>query len=206
MLVVSGGSLFRTFVHCCQWFWSKLLGIRSNSTRFGTKCKKMTCFKNQYISTCLLEFFLNVFSDKNIHHYSIRPQTCYSATSCVRDQHATTAPAQTACETGRSLNRAQFMLQWLLDSSLNSLNSVKVTLHLGKTPMDKLLWKTHMFRAGVFSLEFFLNGAQFSLNSGNLIITEGWIRLNLKILSLTCMCLAGDVVASWFLTQKVARW
>ena len=32
--------------------------------------------------------------------------------------------------------------------------------------------------------------------------SEAWIGLNLKILPLTC--LAGAVVASWFLTQEVA--
>ena len=44
----------------------------------------------------IFEFSLNVqkFSDKNIRHYSKRAQTCHSATSCVRDQHATTAPAR----------------------------------------------------------------------------------------------------------------
>ena len=47
-----------------------------------------------------IEFFLNVvtefaeFSDKNICHYSKRAQTCHPATSCVRDQDATTAPAR----------------------------------------------------------------------------------------------------------------
>ena len=58
---------------------------------------------------------------------------CQPATSCVRDQDATTVPAWHMWETG-SLNWAQFMLQWLSDS-LNSPNLVKVTLHLGKTPM-----------------------------------------------------------------------
>ena len=65
---------------------------------------------------------------------SKRAQTCHSATSCVRVQDATTVPARHMWETG-SLNQAQFiMLQWL-SISLNSLNSVKVPLHLGKTPL-----------------------------------------------------------------------
>ena len=32
--------------------------------------------------------------DKNICHYSKRAQTCHTATSCVRDQNATTAPVR----------------------------------------------------------------------------------------------------------------
>ena len=53
-----------------------------------------SCFLVMFI----VEFFLNVFSefpefsDKKNCHYSKRIQT--PATSCVRDQHATTAPAQ----------------------------------------------------------------------------------------------------------------
>ena len=42
------------------------------------------------------------------------------------------------------------------------------------------------------TMEFFLNGAQLSLNSvnsGNLIIAEAWNGLNLKILSLACVLL-----------------
>ena len=41
-------------------------------------------------------------------------------------------------------------------------------------------------------LEFFLNGEELllnSVNSGNLKITVAWIRLNLKILSYTCVLL-----------------
>ena len=72
------------------------------------------------------------FSDKMICHYSKRAQTCHSATSCVRDPDATTAPARHTWDT-RYLNWAQFMLQWFSDS-LNSLNSVKALLYFGKTP------------------------------------------------------------------------
>ena len=50
--------------------------------------------------TLILEFFLNIFTefsefrDKNIWHYSKRSRTRHPATSCVRDQDATTAPAR----------------------------------------------------------------------------------------------------------------
>ena len=54
-------------------------------------------------------------------------------TFCVRDQDATTAPARQIWETG-SLNWAQFLLRWFI-RSLDSLNSMKVLLHLGKTPI-----------------------------------------------------------------------
>ena len=46
-------------------------------------------------------------------------------------------------------------------------------------------------------MEFFLNGAELSLNSVNLIITEPWIGVDLKILSLTCVLLA-----LWHLVSK----
>ena len=73
---------------------------------------------------------------QQICHYSKRARTYHSATFCARDQDANTAPARHMWET-RSLNQAQFMLQWL-SVSLNSLNSVKVLLHLGKTPLCRL--------------------------------------------------------------------
>ena len=62
-----------------------------------------------------LEFFLNVFHwIQRIQWQKIyginRTRTCHTATSCVRDQHATTAPARYMCEIG-SLKWAQFMLQ-----------------------------------------------------------------------------------------------
>ena len=56
-------------------------------------------------------------------------------------------------------------------------------------------------------MEFFLNGAELSLNSANsgtLIISEASIALDLKILS--HMCLAGAGVACWCLTQEMADW
>ena len=55
------------------------------------------------------------------------------AASCVRDQYATTTPAIHIWETGSS-NWAHFMLQWFIRFP-NSLNSMKLLLHLGKTPM-----------------------------------------------------------------------
>ena len=45
-----------------------------------------------------------------------RTRTCQSATSCVRDQHATTAPSRHMWEIG-SLNWARFMLQWFISFS-----------------------------------------------------------------------------------------
>ena len=45
----------------------------------------------------LIEFSLNIFteiSDKNICHYIKKALTCHLATSCVRDQDATTVPAR----------------------------------------------------------------------------------------------------------------
>ena len=47
------------------------------------------------------------------------------------------------------------------------------------------------------AMEFFLNRVELSLNSGNLKITEAWIGLNLKILSLhvSCWC-CGSILGS----------
>ena len=46
---------------------------------------------------------------------------------------------------------------------------------------------------------------EFSLNERKIEqiwqVTEAWNGVNLKILSLICVCLAGAVVASWSLTQ-----
>ena len=44
-----------------------------------------------------IELDLNVFtefSDKKLCEYIKKAQTCHPATSCVKDQHATTAPAR----------------------------------------------------------------------------------------------------------------
>ena len=74
-----------------------------------------------------MEFSLNgftefaEFSDKNVCYYSKRAWTCHPATSCVRDQDATTAPARHRWEAA-SLNWApihasviyQFLcIQWI---------------------------------------------------------------------------------------------
>ena len=45
-----------------------------------------------------------------------RTRTCHSATSCVRDKHATTVPARHMWDIG-SLNWAQCMLQWFISFS-----------------------------------------------------------------------------------------
>ena len=84
----------------------------------------------------LLEFFLNVSlnSANSMTKIVIAVKGLVPATSWVRDQDATTAPARYMWEKG-SLNQAQFMLQWLSIS----LNSVKVLLHLGKLHWSRLL-------------------------------------------------------------------
>ena len=48
-----------------------------------------------------------------ICHHSKRTLTCHLATSCVKDQDATTAQTRHMWET-RSLNWAQFMLKWFI--------------------------------------------------------------------------------------------
>ena len=65
---------------------------------------KSTCYGTMELSLNLFTEF-GEFSDK-----SKRVGTCYPATSCVRDQDATTAPPRHMWETG-SLNGTQFMLQ-----------------------------------------------------------------------------------------------
>ena len=53
------------------------------------------------------------------------------------------------------------------------------------------------------TMEFFLNGAQPSLNSGNLInhLNMNWNQFKDPVFRL---CLAGAVVASWSPTQELA--
>ena len=82
----------------------------------------------------IFEFFLNVFSlnSLNLVTYNLSLKGLEPATSCVRDQDATTVSARNMS----SLNWLQFMLQRLSDS-LNSLNSMTV-LHLGKTALEQL--------------------------------------------------------------------
>ena len=72
-----------------------------------------------------------IFSDKNICHYSKRAQTCHTATSCVRDQNATTAPGTHTLETG-SLNLLKFMFQWFIKFP-EFIECTKLLFHLGKT-------------------------------------------------------------------------
>ena len=65
------------------------------------------------------EFSLNVFTefaeftDKNRSHYNKGARTCHPATSCVRDQDATTSPVRHMWVT-ESLNWLQFILQWFI--------------------------------------------------------------------------------------------
>ena len=70
-----------------------------------------------------MEIFLNVFAVKGLE----------PATSCVRDQDATTVPARHMWETG-SLNWAQFMLHWFIRFPEFTEFS-EVLPHLGKTPL-----------------------------------------------------------------------
>ena len=60
----------------------------------------------------LMEFLLNVFTEFTDKKYLLL-KGLEPATSCIRDQDATTAPARHVWETG-SLNWAQFMLQWFI--------------------------------------------------------------------------------------------
>ena len=87
-----------------------------------------------------MDFFLNVCTEFNefgvITVKGLEPAT---QSPLVRDQGATTVPARHMLETG-SLNQGQFMLQWLSIS----LNSVKVLLHLGKTPLYPYVQKVHV--------------------------------------------------------------
>ena len=71
--------------------------------------------------TVIIEFFLNLFHwIQRIQWPKIydikRTRTCHTATSCVKDQRATTAPARHMWKIG-SLNWAQFMLQWFISFS-----------------------------------------------------------------------------------------
>ena len=86
-----------------------------------------------YWITELLNYWITEFIDKNICHYSKRARTCHPATSCVRDQDATTAPARHMWETGSS-KWAQFMLQWSIRFSEFTKLS-ELLFHLGKTPL-----------------------------------------------------------------------
>ena len=77
------------------------------------------------------------------------------ATSCVRDQDATTAPARHMCETG-SLNWPQFKLQWFIRFPEFAEFS-EFLFHLGKTPLsticDHLIMDTSGFRLKNYHLQ-----------------------------------------------------
>ena len=77
----------------------------------------------------------------NICHYSKRVRTCPPATSCAREQDATTAPARHMWETG-SLNWAQFILQWFI-SFPEFAEFSEFLFHLGKTPLSEVTLKWH---------------------------------------------------------------
>ena len=61
-------------------------------------------------------FSLNSLSSVTKMYDIKRTRTCHPATSCVRNQHATTVPARHMWEIG-SLNWIQFMLQWFISVS-----------------------------------------------------------------------------------------
>ena len=94
-------------------------GPRSRLPPGSSACWEIRATSGWYASYwnvfLLFEFSQNVFiefsefSDKTICYYSKRTRTCHPATSCLRDQHATTVPARHMWETG-SINLAQFML------------------------------------------------------------------------------------------------
>ena len=104
----------------------------------------------------LFEFSLNVFtefsefSDKNICHYSKRARTCHPATSCVRNQDATTMPVKHMWET-ESLNWLQFMLQWFLRVP-EFAEFAEFLFHIGKT---RLLWRWRSISINVNSMSNF---------------------------------------------------
>ena len=78
-------------------------------------------------------FYLNSANSVTKNIFVITGKGLKPGTSCVRDQDSTTAATRHIWEAW-SLKWAQFMLEWL-SGSLNSLNSVKVLLLLGITPL-----------------------------------------------------------------------
>ena len=78
-----------------QWKFHNALTFLRLITVYAHEKQIALCF-GMFFSN---EFSLNVFiefaefSDKNIFHYSKRALTCHTATSCVKDQDATTVPA-----------------------------------------------------------------------------------------------------------------
>ena len=60
-----------------------------------------------------------------------------------------------------------------------------------------------ILQSNIRTLEVFLNGAELCLNTGNLLThwSVNWAQFQDPV---SHMCLAGTVVASWFVTQEVA--
>ena len=177
------------------------------------------CRVESFIILKLIEFSLNVFieflefSDKNVWHYSKRARTCQSATSFVRDQHATPAPARQMWEPG-SLNWAQFMLQWLTRFPEFAEFS-EFLFHLGKTPIYHSLtsgWSKGGTPARLPTDKNVLNFIQFLGKSGKFVcwrpLLEGWRPLLRGILDpplLTSDLLCGKIcinitVKNWNIT------
>ena len=112
-----------------QLLSDQLPWVKSNTVLAATLAFLLHCINT-------FEFSLNVFtefSDKKICHHSKRTWTCHPATSCVRDQDATTVPARHMWETG-SLNWVLFMLQWFIRFPEFAEFS-EFLFHLGKTPL-----------------------------------------------------------------------
>ena len=91
-----------------------------------------------------MEFSLNVSlnsANSVTKIFIIAVKGLKAATSCVRDQGATTAPARHMCERQDLCIEPNLCFSDLSDclNLLNSLNSVKILLHSGKTPMFWLL-------------------------------------------------------------------
>ena len=80
-----------------------------------------------------MEFFLNVSLNSATKIFNITVKGLELAISCVRDQHATTAPVRHMLETG-SLNWLQFMLQWFTRFP-EFAEFTERSAHLGKTPI-----------------------------------------------------------------------
>ena len=88
---------------------------------FNRNAETLFYFATMITCVTLVEFFLNIFHwIQQIQwqkiYYIKRTRTFYPATSCVRDQHVTTAPARHMWEIG-SLNWAQYQLQWFVSFS-----------------------------------------------------------------------------------------
>ena len=117
--------------------------LKLNTLSWNWECWQLQIFEQQLkwerFVKFLFEFSLNVSLNSLISVtkiFVITVKGFETATSCVRDWDATTVPARHMWGTG-SLNWAQVMLQRFIrfQNSLNSLNSMKVLLHLGKTPL-----------------------------------------------------------------------